>query len=94
MPHFVYIMASRPAGALYTGRTRDLRRRVEAHRAGFSNHTAKYKIRTLVWFEGLDDFEASLARERQIKRWRRDWKIALITRSNPDWKDMTAHVPD
>ncbi len=94
MPHFVYIMASRPAGALYIGRTSDLRQRVEAHRAGLSVHTAKYKIRTLVWFEMHDGFEASLVRERRIKRWRRDWKIMLIAGFNPDWKDMTAHIPN
>ncbi|MEL7165585.1 MAG: GIY-YIG nuclease family protein [Pseudomonadota bacterium] len=51
MPHFVYIMASRPGGALYTGRSSNLRTRIEAHRAGLSAHTAKYKIKTLVWFE-------------------------------------------
>jgi len=94
MAHFVYIMASRPGGALYTGRTGNLRARVEAHRAGLSEHTAKYKIRTLVWFEAHDDFETSLRRERSIKRWRRDWKIALITSANPGWHDMTAHIPD
>jgi len=94
MVHFVYIMASRPGGALYTGRTANLRRRIEAHRAGMSAHTAKYRIKTLVWFERHDDFETSLRRERSIKRWRRDWKIALITDANPGWQDMTAHIPD
>ena len=94
MAHFVYIMASRPGGALYTGRARDLRRRIEAHRAGLSEHTAKYKIRTLVWFEAHEDFETSLRRERSIKRWRRDWKVALITSGNPGWRDVTAHIPD
>lgn len=94
MTHFVYIMASRPGGALYTGRTHDLRSRVEAHRAGMSAHTAKYKIKTLVWFELHEDFEASLRRERAIKRWRRDWKIVLIIAGNPDWRDITAQIPD
>ena len=74
MAHFVYIMASRPGGAIYIGRTDNLRSRVEAHRAGLSAHTAKYKIKTLVWFEVHADFDASLARARQIKRWRRNWK--------------------
>ena len=93
MPHFVYIMASRPGGALYTGRSSNLRTRIEAHRAGLSVHTAKYKIKTLVWFEEHDSFEASLTRERSLKRWRRGWKIALVTKSNPDWKDMTHAIP-
>lgn len=93
MPHFVYILASRPDGALYTGRTRDLRNRVEAHHAGLSKHTAKYNIRTLVWFEEHEDFEPSLRRERTIKRWRRDWKNALITEANPSWQDLTSQIP-
>ena len=93
MPHFVYIMASRPGGALYTGRTRSLRMRVEAHRSGLSAHTAKYKIKTLVWFEEHDDFETSLRRERLLKRWRRAWKDALITQANPHWQDMTHAIP-
>jgi putative endonuclease len=93
MTYWVYIMASRPGGALYIGRTRDLRQRVEAHRAGLSAHTAKYKIRTLVWFEAHEAFEPSLRRERSLKRWRRSWKDQLITEFNPDWKDMTHAIP-
>ncbi|MBU3261132.1 GIY-YIG nuclease family protein [Roseovarius sp. PS-C2] len=93
MAHYVYIMASRPGGALYTGRTRNLRMRVEAHRTGLSAHTAKYGIKRLVWFEQHDDFETSLRRERSIKRWRRAWKLMLITEANPDWHDLTAQIP-
>ncbi len=93
MAHFVYLMASRPGGAIYVGRTANLAQRVEAHRAGLSAHTAKYKIRTLVWFEAHEDFAASLARERSIKRWPRAWKNTLIHEHNPDWQDVTAHIP-
>ncbi|MEL6510373.1 MAG: GIY-YIG nuclease family protein [Pseudomonadota bacterium] len=93
MPHYVYIMASRPGGALYTGRTSDLPARVVAHRAGLSEHTARYNIKTLVWFEEHSNFEASLKRERAIKRWRRGWKDALITEHNPGWTDITHLVP-
>lgn len=93
MTHWVYIMASRPGGALYVGRTSNLRDRVEAHRAGLSAHTAKYKIKTLVWFEAQEDFEAGLRRERSLKRWRRTWKDALIVSSNPAWRDVTADIP-
>ena len=93
MVHYVYIMASRPGGALYVGRTRDLRSRVEAHRAGLSDHTATYKIKTLVWFEEHPEFDSSLRRERALKRWRRAWKDQLITETNPNWKDMTHAVP-
>ena len=93
MTHFVYMMASRPGGALYTGRARNLRGRVEAHRSGLSKHTAKYSIKTLVWFEAHDDFDASLRRERSLKRWRRAWKDELIAVSNPEWRDVTHLVP-
>lgn len=93
MTHFVYIMASRPNGAIYIGRSSNLRSRVEAHRAGLSQHTAKYKIRTLVWFEPHEDFATSLHRERTLKRWRRAWKNQLITEFNPNWKDMTHALP-
>ena len=94
MAHFVYIMASRPAGALYTGRSANLRQRVEAHRAGLSRHTAKYNIKTLVWFEAHAQFDHALRRERSIKRWHRAWKIQLITQANPNWRDVTYHIPD
>lgn len=94
MTQWVYIMASRPGGALYVGRTAHLRDRVEAHRAGLSAHTAKYKIKTLVWFEPHEDFEASLKRERSLKRWRRAWKDALIMVSNPYWRDLTTEIQE
>lgn len=93
MAQFVYIMASRPCGAIYIGRTANLAARVEAHRANRSEHTAKYKIHTLVWFEPHEDFETSLQRERAIKRWPRPWKNALIAERNPHWQDVTAHIP-
>ena len=86
-------MASRPGGALYVGRSKHLRQSVEAHRAGRSGHTAKYNIKTLVWFEAHEDFETSLRRERAMKRWRRAWKDQLITQFNPNWKDMTYAIP-
>ena len=93
MPHYVYIMASRPSGAIYIGRTGNLAVRVEAHRAGLSVHTAKYRIRTLVWFEMHEEFATSLQRERAIKRWPRTWKNALIAERNPHWQDVTAQIP-
>jgi putative endonuclease len=92
MVQFVYIMASRPAGAIYVGRTGNLSARVEAHRAGLSVHTAKYHIRTLVWFEMHEDFSASLRRERAIKCWPRAWKNALIAERNPNWQDVSGHI--
>ncbi len=93
MPHFVYIMSSRPGGAVYVGRAKDLRARVVTHRAGLSQHTTKYKIKTLVWFEQHNDFVTSLRRERSIKHWRRTWKDQLIQEANPHWQDITAQIP-
>ena len=75
------------------GRTGNLSARVEAHLACSSVHTANYKIRTLVWFETHEDFATSLQRERAIKRWPRAWKNALIAERNPNWQDITAHIP-
>ena len=94
MPHFVYILASRPNGAIYIGRTEQLRSRVQAHQMGLSRHTAKYNIRHLVWFERHEAFETSLRRERSIKRWRRSWKNALIAEKNPEWVDLSRVVFD
>ena len=94
MTHYVYILASRPFGALYTGRSCNLCQRIDAHRMGLSRHTNRYNIKTLVWFEEQADFEHSLKRERSLKRWRRDWKLKLITDANPTWRDLTHLVPD
>ncbi|RYH04526.1 GIY-YIG nuclease family protein [Salipiger sp. IMCC34102] len=89
MAHTVYILASRPHGAIYIGHTTNLSWRLKHHRAGLCGHTARYAIHILVWFENHDNFEASLLRERRIKRWRRAWKDQLITDANPDWRDLT-----
>ncbi len=89
--HFVYIMASRPGGALYVGETNDLARRVEQHRSGRGSvHTAKYKNRTLVWYRIYEDGSEAKSCERRLKRWRRAWKDALITEHNPNWRDLSA----
>jgi putative endonuclease len=95
MAYFVYLMASRPGGALYLGSTNDLRRRVEQHRTGaIPGHTQRYAIRTLVWFELHDTYWAAAEREKQIKRWRRVWKDELIAAINPQWQDLTPRIPD
>ena len=94
MPYFVYILASRPGGALYVGSTNDLRRRVEEHRSeAVPGHTAKYNIITLVWFEVFQTYREALEQERRIKKWRRAWKDKLIMDANPEWRDMTVHIP-
>ena len=93
MPHYVYMMCSRPGGALYTGSTNDLRRRVEQHRAkAIPGHTARYNIRRLVWFEAHPGFREAFERECRIKGWRRSWKDQLVMSINPEWRDLTADI--
>lgn len=94
MTHFVYILASRPHGAIYVGATRNLQHRVEQHRSNaVPGHTRKYNIKTLVWFEVHDTMAPALLREKQIKRWRRAWKDELIENTNPHWRDVSIDIP-
>jgi putative endonuclease len=86
---FVYILASRHYGTLYVGSTTDLARRVWEHKTrAVPGFTAKYGVDQLVWFEVHETLEAALVRERQIKRWKREWKINLIEAQNPHWVDL------
>jgi putative endonuclease len=85
----VYILASRHHGTLYTGVTSDLLKRLVEHREGFvPGFTRKYGVKRLVWFEAHDDIAQAILREKRIKDWKRDWKIDLIERENPDWADL------
>ena len=85
----VYILASQRNGTLYTGVTSDLPGRIGEHRQGFgSKFTAKYKVHQLVWFEMHATMDAAIAREKQIKAWRRAWKLALVEKTNPNWRDL------
>lgn len=94
MPHFTYIMASRPGGAIYVGSTGNLLQRVEQHRIGLpGSHTDRYNIRTLVWFEAHPGFAEAFRRERQIKEWQRAWKVRLINEVNPTWRDLSGEIP-
>lgn len=94
MTYFVYLLASRRHGTLYLGVTSDLLRRVWEHKnkvvPGF---TTKYGVDRLVWFEAHGDVAAAITREKQLKKWRRDWKIALIEAENPDWRDLYESIP-
>lgn len=89
MTAWVYILASRPFETLYTGVTTDLSRRIYEHREGliegFSN---RYGTKTLVWYEVHEEIANAITREKQIKRWRRQWKFDLIEKMNPRWKDL------
>ncbi|WP_454598201.1 GIY-YIG nuclease family protein [Qipengyuania sp. SM2507] len=90
---WVYIMANRYRGALYVGVTSDLARRVSQHRDGTgSDYCATRGLNRLVWAERGDDIAACIAHEKRVKRWRREWKFALIEQANPDWQDLFAPV--
>jgi putative endonuclease len=87
--YYVYILASRKYGALYIGVTSDLIGRVYTHREELvSGHTSHYHIHTLVHFEAFGDPELAIIREKQLKKWLRDWKIKLIEKNNPNWDDL------
>jgi putative endonuclease len=93
MSFFVYMLASRGNGTLYIGMTDNLARRVWEHQTGaVPGFTKKYEVKTLVWYELHDFRETAFQRERQLKKWNRTWKVQLIERLNPSWRDL-AHEP-
>ena len=86
---YVYIMASKKNGTLYIGVTSELQKRVYTHKSKMiEGFTKKYNVTSLVYFEIFDDPENAIRREKQLKKWKRDWKIELIERENPDWRDL------
>jgi putative endonuclease len=89
MAFFVYMLASRRNGTLYTGVTGHLAERVHQHKAKrASGFTARYGVDRLVWYEAHDDPSAAIQRETSIKRWPRAWKINVIVTMNPEWRDL------
>jgi putative endonuclease len=85
----VYILASRRNGTIYIGHTDDLYRRMVEHRAShFKGFTAKHQVSQLVWFEEHEDRHTAFLQERRMKKWRRLWKLELIERRNPEWRDL------
>ena len=86
---WVYIVASRPRGVLYVGMTSDLAGRAWEHRDRvLDGFTKRYWAGRLVYFERHEDARIAAKRERAMKRWRRDWKIELIEKHNPTWRDL------
>ncbi len=87
--YFVYILASSKNGTLYTGVTNDLLRRIVEHKTKqVKGFTQKYGVDMLVWFEQTESIEGAIIKEKQIKKWNREWKIREIEKANPDWKDL------
>ncbi|HEY0978675.1 MAG TPA: GIY-YIG nuclease family protein [Flavobacteriales bacterium] len=89
--YWVYIMANQWNTTLYTGVTNDLERRVHEHQVGVDprSFTARYHTRKLVWYEEHNDIHRAISREKQLKNWKRDWKNALVSGTNPTWQDLS-----
>lgn len=91
--YYVYILASKRNGTLYVGVTNDLIRRAYEHKNDFvEGFTRKYGVYKLVYFEQCEDFDSALQREKRIKEWKRKWKIELIEKGNPEWKDLYEEI--
>jgi putative endonuclease len=88
--YFVYILASERNGTLYVGVTSNLVKRVWEHKEEkIEGFTKKHNIKNLVYFEQTNDIVGAIAREKQLKKWNRSWKIKLIEKTNPKWRDLS-----
>jgi putative endonuclease len=88
--YYIYILASKRNGTIYIGMTNDLARRVYEHKSGLmEGFTKKYSIDKLVYYESTTDVNAAILREKRLKKWKRQWKIELIEKSNPNWRDLS-----
>ena len=86
---YVYILTNKRNGTLYTGVTSDLVKRIYEHREGLcEGFTRQYNLKMLVWYESYEDIREAITREKQIKKWKRIWKLRLIEQTNPDWDDL------
>jgi len=89
MEYYLYILASKKNGTLYTGLTNNLKKRVWEHKQNLvPGFTKKYNVHHLAYFEKFHDVYSAIAREKRIKKWKRQWKINLIEQMNPDWNDL------
>lgn len=85
----VYILTSKPKGTLYTGVTSNLLQRIWQHKNNqVKGFTQKYDVKRLVYYEVAEDIVSAITREKQIKKWNREWKIRLIEEMNPEWEDL------
>jgi len=88
-PSYVYLLASKPYGTLYVGVSADLVKRIWQHREGFADgFTKENAVKRLVWYEVHAEIYEAIRREKQIKLWKREWKVNLIQQVNPGWRDL------
>ncbi len=86
---YVYILANQRNGTLYIGVTADLRKRIHEHKIGtVPGFTSKYGVKELVYYECSASISGAIQREKQLKKWKREWKLALIEATNPHWEDL------
>ena len=87
--YYVYILANKKGGYLYIGVTNDLFKRVSEHKNNIDNgFTRKRRVHNLVYYEEHNNIGKAITREKQMKKWRRVWKVKLIEETNPDWRDL------
>ena len=89
---YVYFLTNRCDSVIYIGVTNDLLRRVAEHKLGMGGFTARYRCTKLVYFEAGDSISDAVAREKQLKNWRRAWKNRLVSESNPGWVDLGPRI--
>ena len=93
MQAYVYILASRKNGTLYIGVTSDLVKRIWEHKSDVvDGFTKRYRVHDLVWFEAHESMLEAIKREKALKEWQRSWKIELIEKSNPGWRDLYREI--
>lgn len=89
MQYFIYILANERNGTLSIGVTNNLVKRVYEHRNGLvDGFSKKYHVHMLVYFESTNDINSAILCEKQLKKWERNWKLSLIEKNNPEWKDL------
>ena len=95
MIYYVYILSSQKNGTLYIGVTNNLQRRIYDHQNNLvDGFTKKYKIQNLVYYEQTDSVESAIIREKQLKNWKREWKVKLIEGNNIAWRDLSLEWMD
>ena len=93
--YFVYILASKRNGTLYIGIANNLLKRIDQHKQNIiEGFTERYSVHRLVYFEQYRDVHAAIRREKQLKKWNRQWKLELIEKDNPDWRDLFEELVD
>jgi putative endonuclease len=93
--YYVYILTSKRNGTLYVGVTNNLYKRVYAHKSDLvGGFTREYRVHNLVYYEVYRDIRDALDREKRMKKWKRQWEIQLIEKTNPQWRDLYSDVVD